>query len=215
MRANLSTICGLPGQPHGLAAIYYSDADYESNKTPMSKVQAFSDSRLGRANEPLNSTVPLSVSPAKKPDKVIHLQITDSVNATGNEAYLVNYQTFQVNYNEPVLKLANEGNFSYPSDPRWNVISTGDSKVVRVVWESQNFDPKNPQLYNLTFAHPMHMHGHDWQVLSSGFGEWDGTVANPKNPLRRDTHILPPNGHLVMQFETDNPGIWPSHCHVA
>lgn len=215
MRANVSTICALPRQPHGLAAIYYSESDYKSNKTPKSKAQVFSESRLGCANEPLNSTVPLSTSPARNPDKVIYLQITNSVNATGNQVYSVNNQTFRVNYNEPVLKLANEGNFSYPSDPQWNVISTGDSKLIRVVWENQKFDPKDPHLYNLTLAHPMHLHGHDWQVLSAGFGEWDGTVTNPNNPLRRDTHMLPPNGHLVMQFEADNPGIWPLHCHVA
>lgn len=27
--------------------------------------------------------------------------------------------------------------------------------------------------------------------------------------------MLPPNSHLVMQFVTDNPGVWPFHCHVA
>ncbi|KAG6127413.1 hypothetical protein E4U12_006656 [Claviceps purpurea] len=215
LRANLSTICALPRQPRGLAAIYYSDADFRANKTPKSKAQVFSESRLGCANEALESTVPLHVSRVKTPDKVIHLQIEDSVNATGNEAYLINNQTFRINYNEPVIKLANQGNFSYPSNPEWNVVNTGNARVVRVIWENQKFDPKNPHLYNLTFAHPMHMHGHDWQVLASGFGAWDGKVTNAQNPLRRDTHILPPNGHLVMQFETDNPGIWPFHCHVA
>ncbi|KAG5924285.1 hypothetical protein E4U42_004702 [Claviceps africana] len=215
MRANLSTICALPRQPHALAALYYSDADAAANKTPRSAAQVFSESRLGCANEALASTVPVHAAPAKQPDRVIRLQITDSVNATGHEEYLINNQTFRINFNQPVLKLAQEGNFSYPNDPQWNVISTGRSRVVRVVWENQKFDPADPQVSNLTFAHPMHMHGHDWQVLAAGFGTWDGRVTNARNPLRRDTHLLPPNGHLVMQFETDNPGIWPFHCHVA
>lgn len=61
----------------------------------------------------------------------------------------------------------------------------------------------------------MHLHGHDYHVLSYGDGAWDGTIINGEGPIRRDTAILPPNGHLVMQFTTDNPGVWPVHCHVA
>lgn len=34
-------------------------------------------------------------------------------------------------------------------------------------------------------------------------------IPTDSEPIRRDTTLLPPNGHLVMQFTTDNPGIWP------
>jgi hypothetical protein len=62
----------------------------------------------------------------------------------------------------------------------------------------------------------MHLHGHDFQVLHEGDGRWDGrTIINPKNPNRRDTQMLRPGGHMVLQFEADNPGVWPLHCHVA
>ncbi|RYP24096.1 hypothetical protein DL767_008672 [Monosporascus sp. MG133] len=54
-----------------------------------------------------------------------------------------------------------------------------------------------------------------YPFLSAGPGEWDGTIVNPENPLRRDTHILQPGDHLVTQFQADNPGIWPYHCHIA
>lgn len=60
------------------------------------------------------------------------------------------------------------------------------------------------------------MHGHDFQVLHEGGGTWDGTtIINAHNPQRRDTQMLRPGGHIVLQFEADNPGIWPFHCHVA
>lgn len=53
-------------------------------------------------------------------------------------------------------------------------------------------------------------------VLSEGDGFWDGkTVINPSNPLRRDVHNLRRFGHLVIQFQADNPGVWPYHCHIA
>lgn len=61
----------------------------------------------------------------------------------------------------------------------------------------------------------MHIHGHDFQVLHDGDGMWDGTITNPSNPQRRDTQMLRPGGHFVIQFEADNPGIWPFHCHIA
>lgn len=62
----------------------------------------------------------------------------------------------------------------------------------------------------------MHIHGHDMYILHDGDGFWDGhSITNPQNPLRRDTHNLRPNGHMVMQFEADNPGVWPFHCHIA
>ena len=62
----------------------------------------------------------------------------------------------------------------------------------------------------------MHLHGHDMWVLSSGPGQWDGvSIVNPQNPQRRDTHNLSPFGHMVMQYNADNPGTWAFHCHIA
>lgn len=72
-------------------------------------------------------------------------------------------------------------------------------------------------LYNKSpAAHPMHMHGHNYQVLSVGSGQWDGSsVINPSNPQRRDTQLLPSGWHMVVQVAFDNPGAWPFHCHIA
>ena len=61
----------------------------------------------------------------------------------------------------------------------------------------------------------MHIHGHDMYVLHEGPGQWNGDITNPQNPQRRDTQNLIPNGHMVLQFDTDNPGAWPFHCHIA
>lgn len=62
----------------------------------------------------------------------------------------------------------------------------------------------------------MHLHGANVQVLAEGEGAWDGTtITNSDNPLRRDTQIVRPNGHVVLQFDADNAGVWPFHCHIA
>jgi FtsP/CotA-like multicopper oxidase with cupredoxin domain len=89
-------------------------------------------------------------------------------------------------------------------DPQWNVYDFGKNTSMRFVVE------------NLTpIAHPMHLHGHNMYVLAEGTGSWDGTIVNPSNPTRRDVQLLQPSGYMVMQFDADNPGVWPFHCHIA
>lgn len=61
------------------------------------------------------------------------------------------------------------------------------------------------------FAHPMHLHGHRFQVVARGFGDWNGDERNfPQYPVLRDVADTVPWGHLVIRFKADNPGVWPS-----
>lgn len=58
-------------------------------------------------------------------------------------------------------------------------------------------------------AHPIHLHGHDFWVLASGWGNYT-TVdlqLNVTNAPRRDVAMVPGNGYLVIAFYTDNPGV--------
>ena len=54
--------------------------------------------------------------------------------------------------------------------------------------------------------------------MAEGFGEWDNTVTNPGNPQRRDTVWVQAAkdkdtpAYVVLQFDQDNPGVWPFHC---
>jgi len=32
--------------------------------------------------------------------------------------------------------------------------------------------------------------------------------------MRRDTLVLRPEGHIVLRFKADNPGVWLFHCHI-
>ena len=53
-------------------------------------------------------------------------------------------------------------------------------------------------------------------ILHQGPGFYaNQPFTNPTNPLRRDTQLVQPGGHLVVQYEADNPGVWPFHCHIA
>jgi iron transport multicopper oxidase len=32
--------------------------------------------------------------------------------------------------------------------------------------------------------------------------------------MRRDVLLVRPNGHIVLRFRSDNPGVWLFHCHI-
>lgn len=55
-------------------------------------------------------------------------------------------------------------------------------------------------------AHPMHLHGHDFEVI-----EIDGEKIS--GPLR-DTVAVPPGSKITVAFDADNVGIWAFHCHL-
>lgn len=55
--------------------------------------------------------------------------------------------------------------------------------------------------------HPMHLHGHFFQVLSKNGKPLVGS------PIFKDTLNLKPGDEYVVAFEADNPGNWLFHCH--
>ncbi len=54
-------------------------------------------------------------------------------------------------------------------------------------------------------AHPMHLHGHHFQVTALNGKALSGAV--------RDTVLVPVNGAVTLVFDADNPGRWLFHCH--
>jgi FtsP/CotA-like multicopper oxidase with cupredoxin domain len=54
--------------------------------------------------------------------------------------------------------------------------------------------------------HPMHLHGHRFQVVEIGGARFSGAV--------RDTVRVPPAQRVVVEFDADNPGWWAFHCHM-
>jgi len=70
---------------------------------------------------------------------------------------------------------------------------------------------------NVSSAHPMHLHGHDFAILAQE-DSWPGRDIPPLqhlNPARRDTVTLASFGYVALAFRLDNPGTWLLHCHIA
>jgi FtsP/CotA-like multicopper oxidase with cupredoxin domain len=57
-----------------------------------------------------------------------------------------------------------------------------------------------------TMVHPMHLHGHTFQVIAVN--------GRPIHGAIRDTVLVTPKiGSVPIAFDADNPGRWALHCH--
>ena len=64
------------------------------------------------------------------------------------------------------------------------------------------------ELINQTpMGHPMHLHGHEFQVVAIN----DQPIQGPK----RDTVFVPQGERIRIALDADDPGIWAFHCHIS
>jgi FtsP/CotA-like multicopper oxidase with cupredoxin domain len=96
---------------------------------------------------------------------------------------------------------------------------TGDMQTYQwsinnVAWtqDTPPFPVKRGERVELIFVnqtimpHPMHLHGHVFQVTAINGDRFDGAM--------RDTVLVPPKTSVAVAFDTDNPGWWALHCHL-
>lgn len=73
-------------------------------------------------------------------------------------------------------------------------------------------DVKEGERVEITFTnttqmgHPMHLHGHDYQVVEIDSEKVSGAM--------RDTILIPPSSTIKIAFDANNPGLWAFHCHL-
>ncbi|BCJ98432.1 multicopper oxidase family protein [Anaerocolumna chitinilytica] len=73
-------------------------------------------------------------------------------------------------------------------------VKTGDT--VKIIYENKG-----------KVDHPIHLHGHFFQVLSKNDTPYMGA------PIMKDTLLIKPGEKYVIAFKADNPGNWIYHCH--
>lgn len=85
---------------------------------------------------------------------------------------------------------------------RWSMIEAGNAAAplvksgerVEIVMRNQTM-----------MSHPMHLHGHHFQVVAIGNRRIAGAL--------RDTVLVTPMASVTIAFDADNPGRWAFHCH--
>lgn len=220
MRADTSPDCSDVGSTNltGLAAVYYEHTP--TDKTPTTNSSVTNDQLTTCDNDDISLSVPEYAMAVPDPSLTIEIHCVLWNNGTHNVWYMNNV-TFRADYNDPDLLEAKLGNTTFPVSE--NVYDFGTNSSVRMI------------VYNhmALASHPMHIHGHNLYILQTGVGQWydNMTLINPSNPQRRDT----PNvrkavatnttaassdyqgdpSYVVVQFDMNNPGVWPFHCHIA
>ena len=168
-------------------------------------------------DEPLGSLVPVvskTVDSSTFAAQVSTLPVSISRVDIGGESvfrWYLNGNSMVVDWSNPTLAQVAAGNTSFPTVEDVITLPTADTWTF---WVIQN---------TLPVPHPMHLHGHDFSILGHGNGTFDVSQVsqlNFDNPPRRDVTLLPADpvrgsAWTVIAFQTDNPGAWLMHCHIA
>lgn len=113
--------------------------------------------------------------------------------------------------------LAANGLQPKPVDATLSIDLTGDMSSYTWGISGKSFEERDPiqvtagQRVEITMrnqtmmSHPMHLHGHHFQVVGLGRARLTGAM--------RDTVLVPPMESVTIAFEANNPGEWPLHCH--
>jgi FtsP/CotA-like multicopper oxidase with cupredoxin domain len=119
--------------------------------------------------------------------------------STGQQTFSLN-QKFDKTFNMDLGVAMNKSGMVYtingkefPNVPPF-VVNTGDTVKIHIENKS-------------AYIHPMHLHGHDFQVLTR-----DGKPVTG-SPIYLDTLEVLPGETYDIAFKADNPGLWMFHCH--
>ncbi|GAB7365366.1 hypothetical protein MBLNU230_g6445t1 [Neophaeotheca triangularis] len=128
----------------------------------------------------------------------------------------INGNSLDVMWDRPTLAYVKDGQNSFPD--RSNLIHLDDANTWTYWVIQETTGIVAGQAVDVNVPHPIHLHGHDFYVLGKGNGQFTPDSANQlnyDNPTRRDSAMLDGGGWLAIAFQTDNPGAWVMHCHIA
>jgi FtsP/CotA-like multicopper oxidase with cupredoxin domain len=132
-------------------------------------------------------------------EKIPAVDLT-SYGQAGNKAFTLD-QKYNLEYTMYLNTEMKNGNIAYTindktfPDTDALTVNEGDTVKVRLVNNSKGAD------------HPMHLHGHFFQVMSKNGKPVQGS------PVFKDTINVRPGEEYVVAFEANNPGNWMFHCH--
>jgi FtsP/CotA-like multicopper oxidase with cupredoxin domain len=88
----------------------------------------------------------------------------------------------------------------------WSINNVAWSKDVPPLPVAKGERVEMVMINRTPMPHPMHLHGHEAQVVEIDGKRFPGAV--------RDTVLVPPGRRVVFAFDANNPGLWAFHCHL-
>ncbi|MCX8131850.1 MAG: multicopper oxidase family protein [Clostridia bacterium] len=158
-------------------------------------------------------------------DNAYNEQLRIPVNVEGGsgntleEAMVAEYASFDLaNYGTPTEgKYSMNQQFTVNYNAELNIKTDGKTQQYtingKVFSELPALKVKTGDLVKMAYEnksevdHPMHLHGHFFQILSKN----GKTVSGA--PIMKDTLLVKPGEKYVVAFKADNPGNWVQHCH--
>lgn len=204
LRAIWQTSCSTNDAADNILGIIRYDSS--STADPTTTVGDFEDTC---GDEPLASLAPylnLQVGDAATETELdLDFTISNLFKWTINSTVL-NASSLYLNWEDPTFLKIHNGDSVFPANYSVQPITVVDEWVYWIIQDDSG----------IGINHPIHLHGHDFFILAQDTGIWDDTVTlNTDNPPRRDVATLPANGYLVLAWQSDNPGSWLLHCHIA
>ncbi|KAJ1914195.1 ferroxidase fet3 [Coemansia sp. S100] len=156
----------------------------------------------------------LDQEPALPVDRSLHLAIGNNLYLNGQHLDHFNNVTYAPPITPTLYTALSMGDMALDErvyGPQTHAIVLKHNEVIELVIHSPN-----------TLPHPLHLHGHAFQITEYGPADLlvpnNRTVApvvkNTGVPARRDTMVIPPFQYIKVRFRADNPGVWLLHCHM-
>ena len=170
------------------------DIEFKANQPGNWGIKIYADN-----NTNLKAVIPLTYSGYEK----------QKVKTEGTIKDYFDFSTYGENSKTPIQPPTKEYQMALSTNDGGNTFTINgkkmrDPEVYRVnKGDIVRFTIKN----ETNVDHPMHLHGHHFQVLSRN------GVAFTGSEVIKDTLNVRPNETYEIQFVADNPGTWLFHCH--
>ncbi|WVQ77114.1 hypothetical protein IAR50_006797 [Cryptococcus sp. DSM 104548] len=215
IRASTATYCGTTTEQQGKAVLRYTGSS--GNLTTSQPTSSAWSDLATSDDECTPMDVAYSLTPRQTESaastalstQVLSSEFGTFTNVNGESffGFAFNNVTYQNQIYNPLLSIVHEGG------------TINGSLIPTITFEDEG--AANIIINNLDAAidHPYHLHGNCFKIIARGSGTLDAAGVDSQtlsldNPLQKDTVWVQRGSWVVLRITSDNPGVWPLHCHI-
>ncbi|KAJ2350449.1 ferroxidase fet3 [Coemansia sp. RSA 2671] len=200
----------IPDEPGLSPRIFIGDVVYKHG-APFSQAGSFNNSFRWAKDIDLHA---LDQEPALPVDRSLELVVGRSLYSTGQFFTHINDITYVSPLTPTLYTALSMGDMMTDErvyGPQTHSVLLKHNEAIELVIHNPN-----------TVPHPLHLHGHAFQITEYGptspLAPSNATVApivkSSGVPVKRDTVVVLPLQYAKIRFRADNPGVWMLHCHM-